>query len=61
MTRLADALADGEPREVRYADVRRATVAVEFRQPPAEELRALGASRSANDPGDVGEVAEEHK
>lgn len=54
-------LVDGEPREVRYADVRRATAAVEFRQPPAEELRALGASRSANDPGDVGEVAEEHK
>jgi ribosome maturation factor RimP len=54
-------LVDGALREVRYADMRRATVEVEFRQPPAEELRALGASRPPSDPGDVGEVAEEHR
>jgi ribosome maturation factor RimP len=58
-------LVDGELRQVRYADVRRATVAVEFRHPPAEELRALGASEGASDADDradgAGEVAEEHR
>jgi len=60
-------LVDGALREVRYADVRRACVVVEFRHPPAEELRALGSGSSAasgpasNDADDVGEVAEEHR
>jgi ribosome maturation factor RimP len=34
-------LVDGVLRDVRYADVERAAVVVEFRQPPADELRAL--------------------
>jgi ribosome maturation factor RimP len=58
-------LVDGVLRTVRYADVRRAAVVVEFRHPPAEELHALGASRAASDPADradgAGEVAEEHR
>ncbi|HTK65215.1 MAG TPA: ribosome maturation factor RimP [Pseudonocardia sp.] len=36
-------LVDGSVREVRYADVDRAVVRVEFRPPPAEELKALDA------------------
>jgi ribosome maturation factor RimP len=36
-------LIDGSVREVRYADVERAVVRVEFRPPPAEELKALDA------------------
>jgi ribosome maturation factor RimP len=36
-------LVDGALREVRYADVERAVVRVEFKQPPADELRALAA------------------
>ncbi|HEY8371450.1 MAG TPA: ribosome maturation factor RimP [Pseudonocardiaceae bacterium] len=34
-------LVEGQLRRVAYADVRRAVVEVEFRQPPAEELAAL--------------------
>ncbi|ACU96494.1 ribosome maturation factor RimP [Saccharomonospora viridis] len=34
-------LVDGEIRDLRYADVRKAVVEVEFKQPPAEELRLL--------------------
>jgi ribosome maturation factor RimP len=37
-------LVGGTLREVRYADVERASVVVEFRQPPAEELRLLTGS-----------------
>lgn len=36
-------LVDGSVRELRYADVDRAVVRVEFRPPPAEELKALAA------------------
>jgi ribosome maturation factor RimP len=39
----AAVLVDGRLREVRYADVERAAVQVEFREPPADELRLLGA------------------
>ncbi|AXB48041.1 ribosome maturation factor RimP [Amycolatopsis albispora] len=34
-------LVDGELRTVRYADVAKAVIEIEFRQPPAEELRLL--------------------
>ncbi|WP_298183256.1 ribosome maturation factor RimP [Saccharomonospora sp.] len=34
-------LVDGEVRDLRYADVRKAVVEVEFKQPPAEELKLL--------------------
>jgi ribosome maturation factor RimP len=58
-------LVKGKLREVRYADVQRAVVVVEFRHPPEEELRALGGRESAkpapSDRHDVGEIAEEHK
>ncbi len=43
-------LVDGVVREVRYAEVERAVVRVEFRQPPADELRALSARPDS--PGD---------
>ena len=42
-------LVDGSVREVRYADVDRAVVRVEFRSPPAEELKALAADGPAAD------------
>jgi ribosome maturation factor RimP len=45
-------LVDGQLRRVRYTAVRRATVAVEFRHPPADELRVLGA-RPERAPGTV--------
>lgn len=38
----AQVLVDGVVQQVRYADVGRAVVQVEFKQPPAGELRALG-------------------
>lgn len=37
-------LVDGHVRELRFADVERAQVEVEFRQPPADELAALQAA-----------------
>jgi ribosome maturation factor RimP len=40
-------LVDGTLRELRYADVAHAGVQVEFRPPPAAELRLLGESESA--------------
>ncbi|SHL27676.1 ribosome maturation factor RimP [Pseudonocardia thermophila] len=40
-------LVDGQARELRYADVRRATVEVEFKPAPEAELRALGAASAA--------------
>jgi ribosome maturation factor RimP len=46
-------LVDGRLRDVRYADVERASVVVEFRQPPAEELRLLTpAGDTASDQGE---------
>ena len=60
-------LVDGALREVRYDDVERAAVVVEFRHPPEEELTALGGRPTAptgpapSDRDDVGEVAEEHR
>ncbi|HEX4358624.1 MAG TPA: ribosome maturation factor RimP [Pseudonocardia sp.] len=72
--RVGDAGADavvllvgGALREVRYDDVERAAVVVEFRHPPEEELMALGGRGSEptgpapSDRDDVGEVAEEHR
>ncbi|MGI5129075.1 ribosome maturation factor RimP [Pseudonocardia sp. CA-107938] len=40
-------LVDGKKRELRFADVRRAAVEVEFKPAPEAELRALGAARPA--------------
>jgi ribosome maturation factor RimP len=56
-------LVDGVVREVRYADVERAVVRVEFRQPPVEELRALSDGGTAGSgPGKGAEdIAEEHR
>jgi ribosome maturation factor RimP len=46
-------LVDGRLRDLRYADVERASVVVEFRQPPVEELRLLAdGGDSAGDPGE---------
>jgi ribosome maturation factor RimP len=44
-------LVDGVLREVRYADVERAAVVVEFRQPPVAELRALTGRDTSGDTG----------
>jgi ribosome maturation factor RimP len=44
-------LAGGVARELRLADVERATVVVEFKQPPAEELRAL--AEEVDSPGEA--------
>lgn len=55
-------LVDGRLRELRYVDVKRASVVVEFRHPPEYELRALAEAEEAKaDRDDLGEVAEEHK
>lgn len=60
-------LVAGAVRELRYAEVLRASVVVEFKHPPADELIALGIEPdgvSEGDPGDrdeAGEVAEEHR
>ncbi len=40
-------LVEGVPRTVRYADLERAVVQVEFQRPPVEELRALAAAETA--------------
>lgn len=45
-------LVDGKKRELRYADVQRAAVEVEFKPAPEAELRALGAPRTS--PGATG-------
>ncbi|MDQ2710388.1 MAG: ribosome maturation factor RimP [Actinomycetota bacterium] len=50
-------LLDGVPTEVRYAEVERAVVRVEFRQPPAADLRALGVGLEPDHRS--GDVAEE--
>lgn len=42
-------LVDGALRDVRYADVERAGVVVEFRQPPVEELRLLAGNETGGD------------
>lgn len=39
-------LTDGQLRDLRYADVSEAVIEVEFRQPPAAELRKLTADES---------------
>ena len=64
----ARVLIDGAVRAVAYAEVRRAVVRVEFRTPPEDELRALGArarsDRGADDMtagGSAGEGAEEQR
>jgi ribosome maturation factor RimP len=57
-------LVDGKLRDVRYADVERATVVVEFRQPPADELRMLARDQKLNRPAgglDVDGEAEEQR
>jgi ribosome maturation factor RimP len=60
-------LVGGAVRELRYAEVRRAAVVVEFKHPPAEELSALGVAPDQapeGDPGDrdeAGEVSEEYR
>ncbi len=41
-------LVSGALRRVRYAELRRAVVEVEFRQPPAAELAALGGAERQN-------------
>lgn len=46
-------LVDGYVREIRYTQVERATVVVEFRQPPVADLRALAGG------GESGDAAEE--
>jgi ribosome maturation factor RimP len=46
-------LIDSAVREVRYADVDRAVVRVEFRPPPAEELKALADDGPAADGQDT--------
>ena len=43
-------LVDGTLHTVRYEDVDRALVQVEFREPPADELRALAAGLSKEEP-----------
>lgn len=58
-------LVDGALRDLHYADVDRASVVIEFRQPPAEELRALAddedgrASAPGEDAGVTGETEEQ--
>jgi ribosome maturation factor RimP len=52
-------LVDGALREVRYAEVERAVVRVEFKHPPADELAALGAESGSGRAAVEG--AEEHK
>jgi ribosome maturation factor RimP len=42
-------LVDGALRRVRYADVEHAVVELEFNQPPAAELAALGAAAATED------------
>jgi ribosome maturation factor RimP len=46
-------LVDGALREVRYADVARATVEVEFAPPPASDLALLGVDTTEAAPGDA--------
>ncbi len=53
-------LVGGVLRKVRYTEVERAVVVVEFRQPPVDELRALAGA----DPGShdrAGQANEEHR
>jgi ribosome maturation factor RimP len=52
-------LVEGSVREVRYADVDRAVLRVEFRPPPAEELKALDADAESNDR--LGDVKKEQR
>lgn len=58
-------LLGGVLREVPYADVERAVVRVEFRTPPADELRALGVRPGSDDDrmagGSAGDGAEEQR
>jgi ribosome maturation factor RimP len=57
----ADLLVDGAPRTVRYTEVERASVVVEFRPPPVEDLVALGAVPVTAAPeDDAVEPSEEH-
>ncbi|RZQ59767.1 ribosome maturation factor RimP [Amycolatopsis suaedae] len=44
-------LVDGAVREVRYADVAKAVVEIEFRQPPAAELALLGGESNESKEG----------
>ncbi|OQO94998.1 ribosome maturation factor RimP [Saccharomonospora piscinae] len=53
-------LVDGEIRDLRYADVRKAVVEVEFKQPPADELKLLEADASGKI-GDGTEAKEESR
>jgi ribosome maturation factor RimP len=52
-------LIDGNVREVRYADVERAAVKVEFRSPPAAELTALNADAESSER--LGDVTKEQR
>lgn len=52
-------LVDGVVRELRYTDIERAVVLVEFRQPPVDELRALAADSASDDR--AGDVPEEQR
>ena len=55
-------LVDGALRDVRYADIERASVVVEFRKPPAEELRLLtGAADPTQGPSGVDGETEEQR
>jgi ribosome maturation factor RimP len=55
-------LVDGALRDIRYAEVERASVVVEFRQPPTEELRLLGqGSGGGPDQRDVDGETEEQR
>lgn len=47
-------LVDGRIREVRYADVAKAVIEIEFKQPPAEDLKLL-----EDDPQNLGDTASE--
>ncbi|QFU92364.1 ribosome maturation factor RimP [Amycolatopsis sp. YIM 10] len=50
-------LVDGQLRTVRYTDVAKAVIEIEFRQPPAEELKLLESDTA--DTGDTGDITEE--
>lgn len=52
-------LVDGSVCEVRYADVERAAVKVEFRSPPAAELTALNADAESSER--LGDVTKEQR
>lgn len=57
----ARVLLGGTVREVHYTDVARAVVRVEFRPPPEDELRALGARPGPEAAGNAGNAGTEEQ